>query len=82
VRRSEIDPWRALMAVEDLQDFDAVRYPHEPLLTRAWELRQSLSAYDAVYIVLADSLGATLLTCDARIGRAPRTGFTIEVVRL
>jgi predicted nucleic acid-binding protein len=68
------------MAVEDLQDFDAVRYPHELLLRRAWELRQNLTAYDAVYVALAESLGASFLTCDGRIARAPRTGVTVEVV--
>jgi predicted nucleic acid-binding protein len=80
VRRFEVSPWRATAAVEDLQEFDAVRYPHEPLLTRAWEVRENVSAYDAVYVALAESLRATLLTCDARLGRAPLRGVTIDVI--
>jgi predicted nucleic acid-binding protein len=80
VRRSEVDSWRASAAIEDLQDFEAIRYPHEPLLTRAWELRENFSAYDGVYVALAESLGAPLLTCDGRLSRAPLPGITVELV--
>jgi predicted nucleic acid-binding protein len=38
-----------------------------------------VTAYDAVYIALADVLGATLLTCDARLVRAPLTSLAIEL---
>jgi predicted nucleic acid-binding protein len=55
---------RAVMALEDLSDFNAVRWPHEPLMWRIWELRHNFTAYDATYVALAEILGATLLTCD------------------
>jgi predicted nucleic acid-binding protein len=54
--------------------------PHEPLLTRAWEVRENVSAFEAVYVVLAASLSATLVTCDARLGSAPQIGATIDVI--
>jgi predicted nucleic acid-binding protein len=38
---------------------------------RAWELRGSLTAYDAAYVAVAELVGAPLLTLDARLSRAP-----------
>ena len=46
------------------------RYPAEPLLGRIWALRDSVTAYDATYLALAESLDATLVTTDARLSRA------------
>jgi predicted nucleic acid-binding protein len=64
----------------DVADLPLVRYSHEPLLLRIWELRENLTAYDAVYVALAEAVRATLVTCDARLGRAPLTGVTVEVI--
>jgi len=61
-------------------DLPLVRYSHEPLLLRIWELRENLTAYDAAYVALAEAVRATLVTCDARLGRAPLTGVTVEVI--
>ena len=47
------------------------RYPHTPLLGRAWELRASVTPYDASYVALAEALDCRLLTCDGRLARAP-----------
>lgn len=47
------------------------RYPTHGLLERIWALRDNLSAYDAGYVALAESLGCSLLTADGRISRAP-----------
>jgi predicted nucleic acid-binding protein len=49
------------------------------LVARVWQLRANLTAYDAVYVVLAEALGATLLTCDGRLARAP--GHRVRVER-
>lgn len=48
-----------------------VRHPALPLLERVWELRDNLSAYDATYVALAESLDCELLTADGRLARAP-----------
>jgi predicted nucleic acid-binding protein len=78
--RGEIAEARGREALSDLADLPVARYPHEALLERVWELRDSLSAYDGVYVALAEALGAALVTCDGRLGRAHGHAATIEVV--
>ncbi len=56
------------------------RHAHEPLLDRVWALRKNLTAYDAVYVALAEALDAILLTCDVRLARAPGIGKRVELV--
>ena len=63
----QIDPVRCRDAIDALQDFPLRRYPHDVLLGRVWELRHNLTAYDAVYVALAEVLDARLLTRDRRI---------------
>ncbi|HYZ40455.1 MAG TPA: type II toxin-antitoxin system VapC family toxin [Stellaceae bacterium] len=54
------------------------RYPHDLLLQRVWELRTNLTAYDAVYVALAEALEAPLLTRDRRLATA--TGHHARIV--
>lgn len=68
----------ATEAVRDIGETPLSRTAHRPLLGRVWELRDSITAYDATYIALAERLGVPLLTCDARLGRAH--GHEAEVV--
>jgi len=75
-----IDETRGREALEDLGDLDVARYPHDPLLVRVWQLRANLTAYDAVYVALAEALGAPLLTCDRRIATAPGHRARIETI--
>lgn len=73
---------RARDALDDFQDLRIERYPHEPLLTRAWALRENFSAYDAMYVALAEAIsqgGAPLLTADERLGRAVQRHSDVEV---
>ena len=56
------------------------RYAHTCLLRRAWELRRSIPAYDAVYVALAEALGAPLVTRDGRLARAHGHRARIEVL--
>ena len=74
-------PARAEEAIQDLLLFDIVRHPHDHLLGRAWELRDGLSSYDAMYIALAEAVDATLVTCDGPLGRAPWHSARVEVIR-
>jgi len=51
------------------------------LLDRMWSLRENLSAYDASYVALAETLGCDLVTADARLGAAPGPRCPITVLR-
>lgn len=81
VREGEIDPAAAGISIEALRSLDLERHAHEPLLDRVFALRENLSAYDAVYVALAEALDATLVTCDAKLAGAPGLRGRIEVVR-
>lgn len=75
----ELTPERGREALIDLADFPVHRYPHDVLLPRIWELRRNATAYDAAYLALAETLVAPLVTCDRRLGSAPRHAAKIEV---
>jgi predicted nucleic acid-binding protein len=79
-RNADISPERGLEALNDLRDFPIVRYPHEPLLDRMWDLRNNLTAYDASYIALSEAIDAPLVTCDSRIARAHGHAAVVKVI--
>ena len=76
----EINPERGKEAIEDLRDLPINRYPHDIFLDRIWELRYNMTAYDAVYVALAEALPAPLLTCDAHLASSPGHDALIELV--
>ena len=67
----ELDAERGREALADLADLPLLRYPHDLLLPRIWELRHNLAADEAAYVALAEALGAPLLTRDLRLAAAP-----------
>lgn len=58
-------------ALETWARLGLTRYATHGLLDRVWALRGNLSAYDAGYVALAETLRCSLVTADARINRAP-----------
>lgn len=68
--RSALTVWRQL---------GLLRYVASPLLERVWELRQTVTAYDAMYVALAENLGCSLVTADAHLAGAsgPRCAITV-----
>jgi predicted nucleic acid-binding protein len=80
VRRGEIDAEAAQEALEDLITMPLRRVRHSALMTRAWELRENLSFYDALYVSLAELLEHPLVTFDGRLASAPGIRAEIEVL--
>ena len=80
VHRGLLPARRAAEAVRDLALFPLQRAPHRPLLTRCWELRDTVTVYSAAYLALAEALGAPLLTADARLPRASGPRCTVELL--
>jgi predicted nucleic acid-binding protein len=77
--KGEITQDVASMAHTDLLDLRVELFPYAPFAARAWELRENVTSYDAWYIALAESLGASVATLDRRMSQAPgpRCGFEV-----
>jgi predicted nucleic acid-binding protein len=76
----EVEAQRCRVALDDLSGLPLTRYPHDVLIPRVWDLRSNLSAYDAVYVALAEALDAPLLTRDRRLAKAPAHRARVELV--
>jgi predicted nucleic acid-binding protein len=71
---------RCQRALTRLSDFPLYRHPHEHLVPRVWELRDNLSAYDAAYVALAETLLAPLVTHDQRLANSAGHRAQVELV--
>ena len=78
-RTSTLSAARAQEALQDYSDMPLVRYPHNVLLPRMWQLRHNASAYDASYLALAEALDAPLVTCDRALNSMPGLRATVLV---
>ena len=76
-----ISDQRFVEAIDDLEAIKLERYPALPLMRRSYELRATVTAYDATYVALAEVLGCELLTGDARLGRAPGPRCVVRLVQ-
>lgn len=81
VLQGNLDPARSEQALEDLGNTRMTRYPHTSFVGRIWALKDNLTAYDAAYVALAESLDAPLLTLDLRLAQAPGVRASVEVFR-
>ena len=71
---------RGERAIEDYDDVAMTRYAHLGLVPRIWQLRDNLSSYDATYAALAEALGCTLLTADAKLAGASGVRCTVRLI--
>ena len=65
VRAGDVPPDRAEEALDDLVGIDILRHSHIDFVGRAWDLRDNITAYDAMYVALAEAMDAPLVTCDS-----------------
>jgi predicted nucleic acid-binding protein len=70
---------RATEALTHYLHLPVIRHEHTALLARVLALRANFSAYDAIYVALAERLGATLVTVDISLRRAAIALATVEV---
>jgi len=80
VQRGLLPLTRAASAVADLAELPVRRASHRPLLDRCWQLRDTVTAYDAAYVALAEALEVPLLTADGRLARASGPRCAVELV--
>jgi len=76
----EMNDGRCREAFEDLAGMRLVRYAHDSLLPRVWELRHNFTAYDAVYLALAEALEVPLVTRDSALASAPGHQAMVELL--
>ena len=80
VIKGDITAERAAEAIHDLMSLRIIRHAHVDFLERAWELRDNVTAYDAIYIALAESLDAAIVTCDGPLSRSHGHYAHIELI--
>ena len=73
---------RAEAAIERLTRWHLRQVGLGPLITAAWAYRHNMSGADALYVALAEHLGASLLTDDLRLANSPTFPATVPVLRL
>ena len=82
VHRRVVTVERAEAALEDLGDLTVRLFPALPLRRRAWELRENMTAADALFVALAEELGEPLATKDGGLASAARGHARVEIVEL
>jgi len=78
--RRAISHERASGCIGVLQNLPIKRQSHRHFLRRIWQLRHSLSAYDAAYVALAEGLEAPLFTRDRKLAAAGGNMARIELI--
>jgi predicted nucleic acid-binding protein len=81
VLRGTLGERRAAGAVEDYADLAVTLFPATPVRMRAWALRDRLTAADALFVALAESLDEPLATKDTGLSRTAEA-LGLSVVRL
>lgn len=82
VLRGELSAERARGAVDDLGELAIELFPSLPLRRRAFELRDNLTAADALFVALAEVLGEPLITKDSGLAAGASERAGVDVVLL
>lgn len=75
-----VDDDTALATVKAFREMMITRHPIQPFLDRMWSLRHNITAYDAGYVALAESLNLPLLTRDWRLAHSSGHSATITYI--
>ncbi len=70
VHRGVLSSIRGATALTEILSIRTMSYPFEPFARRVWELRDSMTVYDAWYVALAERLETELITADKRLAAA------------
>jgi len=68
----------ASLAHDELLALPLQLWPYDAVAGRAWELRESLTVYEASYVALAELLDADVVTLGQRLARASEPRCTIR----
>lgn len=68
----------AAIAFANFGQLRIFRYPLSPLIQRIWQLRHNITAYDAAYVALAETLAMSFYTRDKKL--AHTVGHTAKIV--
>ena len=75
----EIRPERSAVAMDRLLAIPTRRVQIRPLISEAWVLRDNITIADALYVVIARHVDATLVTFDTKLAAAPTLGIAVHV---
>jgi predicted nucleic acid-binding protein len=79
VRIGELTDHQAADLRTDFAAMPLLRFPHTGVADRVWSLRDNLTAYDAAYVALAETMRCPLITSDARMAKASGHLANVEV---
>jgi predicted nucleic acid-binding protein len=82
VHAGALSPIRAASALTQILSVRTLSYPFEPFARRAWELRNTVTVYDAWYVALAERLETELVTSDKRVAEANGPRCPIRILHL
>jgi predicted nucleic acid-binding protein len=81
-RTKHITTADANAAHDDLMQLDLELFPFDPFADRIWELRHTITSYDAWYVAVAEALHLPLATLDEKLAKASRAGCEVITPRL
>jgi predicted nucleic acid-binding protein len=67
-------PYRQRWSLDNLLDLPLRRIDHVSLIPRCWQLRDSMTVYEACYVASAEMLDAELLAADANLAKRVALG--------
>ena len=70
-RAGQLSTLEAGAAAADLCDLPIDLVPFPPFADRVWDLRATITSYDAWYVAIAEGFDAPLATLDRRLAGAP-----------